>query len=217
MAKKQQRSDTSSKARFNNKPIKPKKTESKGEYMGLVWESYTELAFLYWAEELKKQGYITHIQRAPSYLLSDALTNDYAEKMKTKSKPVNQHISHGHSYSPDYELLWDYKKARDKFVWLMGSGTKFDKLFIAHPTDNPHICRTVIEVKPVFDYNNMTRAAILNVKWTYQRHGDWVNICKPMDLFERTFVPKKHMVTMTGKPRNFKYKPTTLFDYLNNR
>lgn len=217
MAKNQQRSDTSSKARFNSKPQQVKKEDKKGVYMGIPWDSYTELVFLYWAEELKKQGYIISIERAQSYLLSDALTNNYAEQLKTKSKPVNQLIAHGHSYTPEYEILWDYKKAREKFIWIMGSGNKFDRHFIAHPTQDPNICRTVIEIKPNFDFANMTRLAILNVKWTYQRHGIWVNIIKPLELFEKTFVPKKYLVTTTGKARKLKYQPRTLFDCLNNR
>lgn len=217
MAKTKQRSDTSSKAKFNEKPKKPKKDAGKGVYLGVEHDSYEELCFLYWAEELKKQGYIISVERSESFLLCDALTNNYAEQLKTKSKPVNQLLSHGHSYTPEFKIIWNYKKARDKFVWLIGSGSKFDKFFIAHKNHgDTDTCYTYIEVKPPFDYANMTRLAKINIKWVYQKYGIYVNLCVPQELFKKTFVPRKFLITSTGKAKKINFKQTTMFEYLNS-
>jgi hypothetical protein len=100
----------------------------------------------------------------------------------------------------------------------MGSETKHDKLFVAHKViDDPTICRTYIEVKPSYDFGNMTRLATINIKWVYQKYGIYINIAKPKELFAKSFAPNKFLITSTGKARKLDYKPRTLYEYLSSR
>lgn len=207
------RNDTSSKKKFKDKPKKTKKAASTGEYKGLSYDSFEELSFLYWAFELKNQGYIKSIRRADSYLLSDPLENHYAEQLKTKSKPATQLIMHGHSYTPEFLIVWDHKKARDRVICGLG-GKKMVNPIIVQVNDISEIV-SVIEIKPMWDQNNMERLFRLNQKWMWQKHGIYVNLIKPQKLFQETFTPKEYMLTPTGSQRRIAWKPRNLFDYLN--
>jgi len=213
---KRQRNDTSSKAQFNSKPHKVKKADSKGVYKTIEYDSFEELSFLYWAFELKNQGVIKSIRRSPCYLLSDALINNYALALKTKSKPMEQKILNGHSYTPEFVIEWDYKKAKDRVIHVLGNQTKWENPIIAQMTeDGSYISH--IEIKPLWDQNNMERLFKINMKWMWQRHGIYVNLIKPQELFPHSFTPKEYLVTKTGHQRKLKWKAKTIYDFLNNK
>lgn len=208
------RRDTSAKKKFAEKPKKVKKKENKGIYKGLEWESFEELAFLYWAYELKNQGCIKSIQRAESYLLSDSLTHDFVVNLKTKSKPATELLLHGHSYTPEFVIQWD-KRAIGHIFDTLHSQHKH----CCHLIAQPHGTLlgeyfSIIEVKPLWDQNNMERLFKVNQKWMWQKYGIFVNLVKPQDLFQRTFTPKEYLRTPSGKPRKLNWKPKSLFDFL---
>lgn len=206
------RGDTSVKKRAASKPKQLKKKARVGEYKGIEWESFEELAFLYWAYELKSQGYIRSIKRSESFLLCDSMVHDFVVNLKTKSKPASELILHGHSYTPEFIIEWD-KKA-------MG------KVFDLRISQGRHICpilgdhaefigfHSYVEIKPMFDQNNMERLFKVNQKWMWQKHGIFVNLIKPQELFQRTFTPSEYLRTPTGKPRKLNFKPRSLFDFL---
>lgn len=217
--KKATRNDTSAKKRAakSTRRKSPKKS-TKGSYKGVEYDSLEELAILQWLFEIKNQGIIKTIKRADSYLLSDAVHNNYAEQTarKVNSVPRTQVLLHGHSYTPEFEVVWDYPKAKDLFVWDFHSQSKFDKIFVGekiqgYTTDFV----TFIEVKPSFDQNNMERLFKLNQKWMWSKHKIFVNLIKVNDLFPETFTPKEYLTTPTGRVRVMKWKPKTLFNYLN--
>jgi len=66
----------------------------------------------------------------------------------------------------------------------------------------------------MWDQNNMERLFKVNQKWMWQKHGVYVNLVKPQDLFQRTFTPKEYLRTPSGKPRKLNWKPKSLFDFL---
>jgi hypothetical protein len=210
------KNDTSSRKRnvTSTKKKEPKKA-TKGIYKEIEYDSLEELAMLQWLFELKAAGYIKKIARAESYLLSMAYVNDYVENMKrVSSKPMTQTLLHGHSYTPEFEVHWD-KKALDKFIWMSGQG-KMTKVFIGYEFENnPGSYVTYIEVKPLFDQNNMERLFKLNQKWMWQNYSIFINLVKVKDLFEKTFTPKEYLTTPSGKKRVLKWKPKTLFSYVN--
>lgn len=214
------KNDTSTKkraAKVTNRKVP--KTATKGIYNGLEYDSLDELGMLQWLFELKNQGFIKSIKRSMSYLLSDDLTNNFAEPVKkgNSSKPATQCLLRGHSYTAEFDICWDWTKAKDKFVWDQNSHTKFEKLFIGEFNRNHNEIATVIEVKPSFDQNNMERLFKLNQKWMWDKYKIFVNLVKINDLFPKTFVPKAYLTTPTGRPRVLKYKARTLFNYINNK
>lgn len=206
------RSDTAAKQQFLNVPKREPKKATTGEFLGIAFDSLEELAFLQWADDLKKAGYIKSIRRADSYLLCESMTIGYAEQLKTKSKPMQQTILHGHSYNPEFEIIWD-KKALDKFVHLIGIPKKHDKAFLGWKRGDEIV--TIIEIKPLFDQNNMERLFKVNQKWMWDKHAVFVNLVKCPELFPKTFTPNAYLTTPSGFKRKIKWKIRSLYHYLN--
>jgi len=208
---KRNKNDTSNKAKRAARPKREKMKNTTGSYKGIEYESLEELAMLQWLYELKNAGYIHSIKRAKSYLLCSSLVNDYALQLKTKSKPMQQTILHGHSYTPEFEVEWESKAS--KFVDLLKTDSKCEAPLLGFYGGVNKIV-TYIEVKPVWDQNNMERLFKVNQKWMWEKHGIFVNLVKPQLLFQETFTPKEYHVTPSGRVRIIKWKPRTLTEYL---
>jgi hypothetical protein len=217
MANKQRsnkRSDTSAKSKARTMPRRTKKKDTKGIYKGVAYESLEELAFLQWASEAQKAGFILSIERADPYLLCKSLVHDYAVNLKTKSKPATQTLLHGHSYTPEFVIRWN-KHAIDKFVWVPTQSKKFEALFVGYFEEGVLSC--VIEVKPMFDQNNMERLFKVNQKWMWEKYGVFVNLVKPQRLFQETFTPSEYRTTPSGRPRVIKWTQKSLSQFISNR
>jgi len=214
MARKTTRSNTSAKKVARQKPRKEKRKNTTGHYKGIAYDSLEELAFLQWASEAQRAGYITHISRAESYLLSSALVHDYVLNMKTRSKPSTQVLLRGHSYTPEFVIKWN-KSALDKFVSIPVHGKKMENLFIGYLEDN--VITTLIEVKPTFDQNNMERLFKINQKWMWDKYQLFVNLVKPQKLFEDTFTPGEYRTTPSGRPRVIKWSQRTISQFINRK
>lgn len=204
------RKDTSSKARFTRKKVNKK--EGVGEYKGVAYESFNELHFLYWVEELMEIGIVESIERAPSYILTEGWVNVYSlpNKRKTQGTPKQQVLLRPSVYTPEFIITWS-KKALEKFVWEEGT-SRFDKLFIGKKV-GLKTC-TWIEVKPHFNMRGKTTLFVNNQKFLFKIHGIYVNLVKIPDLFEHTFVPVKYLKTATGKEKKINFEIKTLNEYL---
>ncbi len=121
-------------------------------------------------------------------------------------------ILHGHSYTPEFIIEWD-KKAMGKIFDLMISSGRYTCPILGTHAEFIGF-HSFIEIKPMFDQNNMERLFKVNQKWMWQKHGIFVNLIKPQELFQRTFTPKEYLVTPTGKPRKLNWKPKSIFDFL---
>ena len=191
-----------------SKEIKQQRTHN-----GIPIDSEEEYMFLLWAEELMEYGFITKIDRAESYNLSDKLVNTYTEEvvLKTKNKLVekNQILLNGHIYTPEFILHWTregFLRFNDFFDY---PSTKFEKPFIGSNLIS------IVEIKPAFDQNNMTRLFKVNQKWMYEKYRIYVNQIEPHNLFEKTFTPIAWLTTKTGKRRVIHHKIKTITEYLN--
>lgn len=189
-----------------------KENEPKMYHGKIPLDSENEEWMCFWLDELQKLGLVQSYKRAEPFSLSEGVTNHYILSMKTKSKPMRQSICGGHVYTPEFVVYWN-KKALDKFVWLYGTKTKYENLFIGHLDDNNRLY-TIMEVKPEFDYNNMTRLFVINQKWVFDKYGIWVNLVKPRELFKNTFTPVLYRTTKTGKERKIDWKVKNLVTYL---
>ena len=190
------------------KPREPKI----GKYMNLEYESFCELSLLFFAEDLKKHGYIDRVERSPSYLLASAIGHTYVEQLKRGSKTIEQSIQQGVSYTPDFDIYFT-EKAIGKFCWLMGSSVKYNKnLLVAQNVGS--LYRATCEVKPDFSRNSTTPKSVQSMKWLFQRHGVFVNLFRPNNVFERLFTPGKYLLTENGGKRKLKFTPKTIEDYL---
>lgn len=196
------------------KPKKKDKTPKEGHYLGLTYESFCELSCIYFAEELMKDGYVSKIDRSPTYLLCDSVSSTYSEQLKRGSKTVTQTIARGVSYTPDFDIYFT-EKAVGKFCWVLGSNAKwFPHLLVAQTTPVAGIYKATIEVKPDFSRNSTTPKSVQSMRWLYQRNNVFTNLFRPNRIFEGLFVPEKYRLTERGTPRLLKFKARTLQQYL---
>lgn len=189
--------------------------------MGLDYESFCELSCLYFAEELIRKGFVSKIERSPSYMLCDPVQNSFAIQLKRGSKQETQTVSQGVSYTPDYDIYFT-AKALGIFCWELGSGMKWDKnLLVSQKVsigkDGDDIAyMACCEVKPDFSRNSTTPKSVQSMKWLMQKHGVFVNLFRPNRIFEGLFVPDKYRITERGTQRILKFKALRLDDYLKN-
>jgi len=182
-------------------------------YNGIAVDSQEEIMTIMYIEELIEAGYVKKLERAESIRLSERLENKYTQvvEMKTKTKEVekNQVLLEEHIYTPEFKITWSQAGSELFVDSLVGSTGKLNKPFI-----KVYGYDTFIEVKPEFDQNSMERLFKINQKWVWDKHGVYINLVKPLKLFEKTFVPKKYLLTATGKPRVIHIPIRSLEDYL---
>lgn len=184
---------------------KNKKKAYPDEVHDIPIDSVGEMYFVYYFQELKEAGYIKDFKRGQSYLLSDSLLNNYAVQLKTKSKPMSEVVLMGHSYNLDFEVEWTEEGAR---IFCSKFGKKITKVFICNDNNISYI-----EGKPFFDSQNMSRLAVLNIKWLYQKYGIFCQICIPEKIFPKTFTPTVLRKTKTGKDRKINWHLKTLEEF----
>jgi hypothetical protein len=186
---------------------KKKKKKHDEVVNGIPVDSIGEVYFAWYFQELKDAGYVKEYKRGQSYLLSESLVNNYVVQLKTKSKPSQETILMGHSYNLDYEVEWTEEGAN---LFCSRFGEKIIKPFVCNSQN-----KSFFECKPMFDFNNMTRLATLNVKWLYQKFGIYVQFITPEKVFPKTFTPQQMLKTKTGKDRKINFKVTSLENYVN--
>ncbi len=173
----------------------------------LNFDSDEEMYFYWWLEELQEAGYIDSIEHHPMpYKLSDPVIGEYEKQLKTKVKEETEELIKGHIYTPDFKIVWS-EKAEGLFYEHIGSLNRKKEKNSLKYLISTHGSRTIIEVKPLFDQNNMTRLFKINQKWTYEKHAVFVNMIVPEKWFNKTFTPNRFLTTnKSGKARKIKYK-----------
>jgi len=169
-----------------------KKVKQILEYRGIICDSEEEIFTLMWLWELKEKGFIESINRAESIKLSEPVLQQYEKVLKTKTKTLSKTILREHIYTPEFEVKWI--KPLDFFYIKDGI--------------------SLIESKPKFDQNNMTRLFKINQKWVYEKYQILVNLFIPETVFENTFTPKEYLKTKTGKNRKIKWEIKTIEQWL---
>jgi len=187
------------------------------------FDSSEEMYMDWWLQELKDLGFIKEIIHQPEpYKLSDQLSVDYYEPYKKRDggKLVSEEMLPGHIYTPDVKVVWN-PRAIGVVTLTLKSDIRKKKnrsfqTIISQLDEATGDFFSIIEVKPSFDQNNMTRLAKINIKWVWEKHGDFVNIIIPEKHFDKTFTPKRFLLTNKSmKPRNIKYKNViTLQEFL---
>lgn len=189
---------------------------------GYEFDSNEELYFYWWVKELIEAGFIEKYVPHPTvYNLSEELKLPYHKPMKrVAAKEMWKTIINGHEYTPDAGIVWNdnavgiftYNLDQSPYMHLESnvptSRDYFDKIVSKRN-------KAIIEVKPAFDQNNMTRLAIINQKWVLDKYNKFVNIIVPQKLFNETFTPKRYLLTnLSGKKREIKFKVRTLEEFV---
>lgn len=183
-------------------------------------DSNEELYFAWWLSQLCDNGYVTDVITQPQpFQMQEGLCHTYVKKMKTKDKILEETIIKPSVYTTDFYIKWS-EKALNVFITTLDTDDKIMRgsshiLLIANQTDNG--LHTYVEIKPVFDQNNMTRLARINAKWVWDKHKEYINIVIPEKHFQKTFTPDRYLLTTKSKTkRKLKYIPLTLEEYEKN-
>ena len=202
------------------------------------YDSNEELWFTYYLDELKVAGFISEWKSQPQeYVLSEPVVYTWLQKFKTKDKLKSSALLQGHKYTPDFTVSWN-SCARNIFFNTIDGGVNLKNVpFFAHSGNNI----SIVDVKPAFDMNNMTRLFIINQKWVMEKYGIYVQkiiisketkhyhqvgnkkkkVCSHSTwagLFPKTFTPERYFLTDGGmKPRKIRYNAIRLNEYLKQK
>lgn len=204
-------------------------------YKGLLVESESEIMILDWLFELKEKGLIHSIERSPELIISRGLDNMYVKRtqMKTKLKQESktQVLLPPHHYTPEFTVQW-YSRTPPNLVWPISNigiykcegaliGHSFPIIFPPSETNGNELRQngqlTYIEVKPSFDYQNMSRLFRVNQQWVWESRRMYINLLEPISLYKSTFTPVNYLKTRKTKTeREIKWKIITCDEYLNS-
>lgn len=177
------------------------------------FDSLEEMYVSWYLEELERAGFIQEYRLHPeTFRLSPRQC--YRETKVGKRKDTEKEVCflREHEYTPDFSIRWNFS-AMGKFykymhIALLGVDRKKYMFWLAGEL-------SIIDVKPMFDQNNMTRLFTINQKWLYSQQGVYVQKVIPQDLFQKTFTPERFLLTNKNKtPRKLKYTPRSLSEYL---
>ncbi len=194
--------------------LKKKKMAKKREKIkqdGYEFDSWEEVHFWWWCQALMKAGYIREFHVEPeSFVLTDPIVVDYLKPMKkVADKMVPEEIMKGNLYTCDALIKWT-EKANGIFFLPIDSTRRKKKAaslqyMIAHH-DEYTGWHSYVEVKPIFDQNNMTRLAVNNIKHVYSKFGSFINLAIPPKLFNKSFTPARFLYCDKDLKRKRKVK-----------
>lgn len=178
------------------------------------YRSDEEKYFSWWLDELEEAGYISgYDYENKNWNLSESVNVIFTKILKTKERKEEKNILDRHSYGCDFTIDFE-EKSRGYFFSNINQESYIKANFIYG-----HKLLGFVEVKAIFDRNNMTRLFSISRKWVWDKHGDFINLVKISNtknsFFSKTFTPKRFLLTdKTSKPRSLKYEPITLEDYV---
>ena len=176
--------------------------------MEYKYKSKEEEFFALWLDELCKHGFIVEYVYEPKPII---LSDKVERSVNVKGKLATQFVLHPHEYTYDFEILWE-TKAIGIFA------TQFE---VEQKSQTPLYCDaqyvSYIEIKPEFDFKNMTREVMINLKWVYEKHKIFVNLVKIPSFFKKSFTPYKFLQNKNGTMKKIKYTPILKFaQFLSN-
>lgn len=200
-------------------------------YRGIPVQSDAEIFVLDWLFELKDRGFIHSIERSPELLISKGLENKYTQRKQLKTKvnhiPKVQVLLTPHYYTPEFNVIW-YPSAPEGLVWpiskigiegwtspLIGHSFPITDQNDRDSGQRQHSLLTYIEVKPAFDFKNMSRLFKLNRLWVWESRKMFINLLEPTSLFKYTFTPEAYLKTRKRRTeRDIKWKVITCDEFL---
>ncbi len=199
-----------------------KKFKQQPEWKLLGFDSAEEWYFSWWLDELKEAGFVIKYERQkPTFTLSEKIEKTVVKQHKTKKKEVKQTLFQECTYTPDFTIEFTIKALLlfiDNLNWIT---TKAELLYNWRECDKikDNIWTVYADVKPLFTLEH-SKAQVFSIiqKWMYQKHEIYVNKVIYQKLFEKTFTPKKYLLTeKTKQPRKIKWEVRTLQEFVNEK
>lgn len=191
------------------------------------FDSKEEMHFSWWLNELIEKGYIDEVIYQPiPFKLSDSFSRTYIKKIDKKTGDAvydTQHIVFGHEYTPDVLIQWNPKAKGIFYVPIIDQSIKMQKHHLIsnvmiNPNNGDDVDCTIVEIKGMFDFKNMTRLATINIKWVFSEHKIFIEMVKVPGIFKTTFTPNRYLFTdETREPRRgIKFPTKTLSAFLDS-
>lgn len=184
-------------------------------YNGKAFDSKGEVYFYWYLSELFDNGFIFRFAAQPqTFELARRQEYSWTKMLKTKTKPMVSTILQGHSYTPDFLILWT-KKSRNIFYNTSDDVYNLRRnIFLAKKyTFGQEV--SYIEVKPEFGKHGSFRWFTISQKWVYQKYGIYIQKINPVSIFQRTFTPGRYLITDGGRQtRKLKYNPILLEGFI---
>jgi hypothetical protein len=204
-------------------------------YKGVHYDSDEEIFIAMWLEELKNEGIVKEYHRCLEPIgLTQGLKVEYEEtkQLKTKTKVVQKTkiFLRPSEYTYDFKVMFNADDKRSSKI-CSGITCDFNPNSVLYRSFSERLMISLIEVKPNFDQNSMTRLFVNNQKFIYEKYKFFVNLIEPMTLFEKTFLPLEAApyfrykvlsakAKATGKKigdYKFDWTPKTIKQFLNDK
>lgn len=159
-------------------------------------DSMEEYYFACYLRELIEIGVATDADKnLRSIDLFDERQHISTEIMKTKTKFSPKHLFQGHSYTPDFNIMWE-PKYKDVVFSLLNSGMHLSKHRPPFISSSQAYHSSVIEIKGGFIQQDKRRELSLNLKWVFDKWAMYVQTVKVPDIFKTTFTPQEYIEDM---------------------
>ena len=178
-------------------------------------DSKEEVYFSWWLNELMRAGYIIDWTYQPNtFLLSEKIMYMVHVQLKTKIRVDPKVLMHKHTYTPDFWIAWSLKSQGLFYNNLC------DKVDLKSCAVIAQLGESYIDVKPkAWGNNSFMEVFKNNQKWTYKRHGVFV---QPLvvyggktSVFESTFCPERFRLTdATMRKRKINFHAAGLKEFL---
>jgi len=177
------------------------------------WDSNEEMYYSWYLDELRDAGFILDYKPQYIFQLSGDVNHSYTKPMKrVDDKEIVYSLMKGHIYTTDFVIRWT-EKAKGIFYEDLLDPPPNTPLTKAHYVVQDGI--GYVEIKPKFDFKNMTRLVKLNIKWVWNLHSKYVQIVVPEEMFKETFTPQRFLLTDKDmRKRTIKFKTRTLDEFL---
>ena len=188
-------------------------------------DSMEEWYFVCYLKELMEAGVVLDADKneGPIDLLGKT-QHVSTEYMATKTKPTFRHLLHPVHYTPDFNIQWN-PEWKDSFFSLLNAGKHKKGHKVPFITCKSNIHSSIIECKGKF--MNVTEKSLCStrIKWVYEKHAMYVQLCVVPNMFKESFTPQAYIDDMKYKRANqnkgikvgdsrLKYEPVTCADYL---
>jgi hypothetical protein len=186
-------------------------------------DSMEELYFLWYLEELKKNGYLDFehgqsISLNPNNLESLRLqydrqtTTPKQKKIKIESK-LHKYLELNRHYTPDFTIQWQPKA---EGIFFCRENTKLTKKQEIHFIADESLV-SIIDVKPTFQNPNHSYNFSEKQAFVYFMTGIFVQKIVPLGkagMFAKTFTPNRYLFTDKSMAiRKINHKVRTLLEY----
>jgi len=199
------------------------------------YASREERLLALWLDEMVTAGLVIDYYYEPfEILLTPEVSYRWNKRLKTKIKYFTSALLKPSHYTPDFAIVWN-PIARGRF-FKMKDNVGYDKecyfyadYWDSSMTKHSNISQdmsddltgelvSIIDVKPYFDYQNMSRLFTQNQKFVFNKFGLYVQkvVVSPRigDLFPKTFSPLGSLLKKNGEPRKLKYRAQSLQQFL---